>query len=99
MDSAQASDKVQERVKRLIRDVPDYPKPGIVFKDITPLLGDARARRALTDYFRERLEGGGRTFRHEFDVASRKIPDPSRQPETAGFFSNEPPEADPLHAA
>ena len=25
---------------RYIRDVPDYPKPGIVFKDITPLLGD-----------------------------------------------------------
>ena len=26
-----------------IRDVPDYPRPGIVFKDITPLLGDAAA--------------------------------------------------------
>lgn len=28
---------------RLIRDVPDFPKPGITFKDITPLLADARA--------------------------------------------------------
>ncbi len=28
---------------RFIRDVPDYPKPGIVFKDITPLLGDPTA--------------------------------------------------------
>jgi len=27
----------------LIRDIPDFPKPGIVFKDITPLLGDAAA--------------------------------------------------------
>lgn len=26
-----------------IRDVPDFPKPGILFKDITPLLGDAKA--------------------------------------------------------
>jgi len=26
-----------------IRDVPDFPKPGVLFKDITPLLGDARA--------------------------------------------------------
>jgi adenine phosphoribosyltransferase len=26
-----------------IRDVPDFPKPGIVFKDITPLLGNAKA--------------------------------------------------------
>lgn len=28
-------------LERLIRDVPDFPEPGIVFKDITPLLGDA----------------------------------------------------------
>jgi adenine phosphoribosyltransferase len=32
-----------EHIKSLIRDVPDFPKPGIVFKDITPLLGDAAA--------------------------------------------------------
>jgi len=30
-------------LRRWIRDVPDFPKPGIVFKDITPLLGDPRA--------------------------------------------------------
>jgi len=41
--------QVQERVKQLIRDVPDYPKPGIIFKDITPLLGDARAFADATD--------------------------------------------------
>ena len=29
--------------RALIRDVPDFPKPGILFKDITPLLGDAAA--------------------------------------------------------
>lgn len=29
------------RLRGAIRDVPNYPKPGIVFKDITPLLGDA----------------------------------------------------------
>src|ERR687888_2551576 len=29
-----------ERLKSLIRDVPDFPQPGIVFKDITPLLAD-----------------------------------------------------------
>lgn len=28
---------------RLIRDVPDFPKPGVVFKDIMPLLADPRA--------------------------------------------------------
>jgi len=35
--------------KHLIRDVPDFPKPGIVFKDITPLLADAQAFRAMID--------------------------------------------------
>ncbi len=35
-------------IARYIRDVPDFPKPGIVFKDITPLLLDATAfRRAV----------------------------------------------------
>src|SRR3712207_9011108 len=33
-----------------IRSIPDYPKPGIMFRDITTLLGDARAfRRAVDD--------------------------------------------------
>jgi adenine phosphoribosyltransferase len=36
-------------LKRHIRDVPDFPKPGIVFKDITPLLADAEAFRAAID--------------------------------------------------
>lgn len=35
--------------KKLIRDIPDFPKPGIVFKDITPLLTDASAFRDLID--------------------------------------------------
>jgi adenine phosphoribosyltransferase len=30
-------------ITRLVRDVPDYPQPGILFKDITPLLADADA--------------------------------------------------------
>ncbi len=33
----------------LIRDIPDFPKPGIVFKDIAPLLQDGKAWRAITD--------------------------------------------------
>src|SRR5918993_3836584 len=30
----------EQRLKRLIRDIPDFPKPGIMFRDITPLLAD-----------------------------------------------------------
>jgi adenine phosphoribosyltransferase len=32
--------ELAEKIKQTIRDVMDYPKPGIVFKDITPVLGD-----------------------------------------------------------
>jgi adenine phosphoribosyltransferase len=36
-------------LKAAIRSIPDYPKPGIVFRDITTLLGDARAFRRAVD--------------------------------------------------
>ena len=36
----------ETELKARIRDIPDFPKPGIVFKDITPLLADAAALRA-----------------------------------------------------
>jgi adenine phosphoribosyltransferase len=36
-------------IQALIRDVPDFPKPGILFKDITPLLADANGFRAAID--------------------------------------------------
>lgn len=38
-------------LKRYIRDVPDFPKPGILFRDITPLLGDTSAFEAVIDSF------------------------------------------------
>jgi adenine phosphoribosyltransferase len=34
-----------------IRDVPDYPEPGVLFKDITPLLSDGRAFAAVVERF------------------------------------------------
>ena len=36
-------------LKKAIRTIPDYPKPGIMFRDITTLLGDARAFRRAVD--------------------------------------------------
>jgi len=45
-------------LRTYIRDVPDFPKKGIVFKDITPLLGDKDALHyalnALADRFKDR---------------------------------------------
>ena len=42
---------------RHIRDIPDFPKPGIVFKDITPLLADAAAFRDAIDGMVAPFEG------------------------------------------
>ena len=38
-----------ESIQRLIRDVPDFPEPGIVFKDITPVLADPIAFSTIID--------------------------------------------------
>ena len=44
-------------LRRYVRDIPDFPKPGILFRDVTPLLGDAQALPAavaeLADPFRK----------------------------------------------
>ncbi|HXZ87123.1 MAG TPA: adenine phosphoribosyltransferase [Candidatus Binataceae bacterium] len=42
-----------EEVKKLIRDIPDFPKPGILFRDITPLIGDAHGLAAIVDQIAE----------------------------------------------
>jgi adenine phosphoribosyltransferase len=44
-----ASPELEPLLRRTIRDVPDFPKPGIVFKDITPVLADARLFARVTD--------------------------------------------------
>jgi len=46
-----------DRVKALMRDVPDFPKPGIVFKDITPILKDPEALGLIIEEFRNRFAG------------------------------------------
>src|SRR6266446_10034036 len=46
-----------ERLRAGVRDIPDFPKRGIVFKDITPLLGDRALFRASIDLFLERCRG------------------------------------------
>jgi adenine phosphoribosyltransferase len=47
--TAQAGDELAKLITTLVRDVPDYPQPGVVFKDITPLLADGAAFAAVID--------------------------------------------------
>jgi adenine phosphoribosyltransferase len=44
-----ASPELENDLKAAIRSIPDYPKPGIMFRDITTLLGNARAFRRAVD--------------------------------------------------
>ena len=44
-----------ESVKKFIRDIPDFPKKGIVFKDITPLLANASAFTKTINTLKERF--------------------------------------------
>jgi len=48
-----------EHLKTLIRAVPDFPVPGILFRDVTPLLGDARALREVVAHFADRYRDAG----------------------------------------
>jgi adenine phosphoribosyltransferase len=40
-----------DRIANAVRDVPDFPKPGIIFKDITPILSDGALFREAVDLF------------------------------------------------
>ncbi|HEY6792815.1 MAG TPA: adenine phosphoribosyltransferase [Trebonia sp.] len=53
--SAAARRDLTELIVAHVRDVPDYPQPGVLFKDITPLLADAKA-------FSEVIDGLAGTF-------------------------------------
>ena len=46
-----------DTVKQIIRDIPDFPKEGIVFKDITPLLADSAAFGKTINTLKERYSG------------------------------------------
>jgi adenine phosphoribosyltransferase len=49
--------EIVEKLRAAVRDVPDFPKKGIIFKDITPILKDGALFRASIDLFLEELNG------------------------------------------
>ena len=58
-----------DQVRALVRDVPDFPQQGILFKDLTPVLGDAAAYRAVIDELAARLRG--KSFQRIVAIESR----------------------------
>ncbi len=53
MTPVQENLSIQDRIKESIRDIKDFPKEGIIFKDITPILGDVELYNDIIDAFIE----------------------------------------------
>lgn len=60
---------LEERIKAGIRDVPDFPEEGVVFKDITPLLNCPELFHEVIEHFRARYDG--RNIDHVVAIESR----------------------------
>ena len=56
-----AAEALAARLKTIIRDVPDFPKKGIIFKDITPLLANPAAFAETIKHFAAQFKGRGIT--------------------------------------
>lgn len=52
---------LENQLKTAIQEVPDFPKQGILFKDITPVLQDSKLREAVTEAFYEYYKDSGIT--------------------------------------
>lgn len=58
-------------LKSLIRNIPDFPKPGILFRDITTLLRDPEGLRYTIDFFTEKCIESGLTADYVVGMESR----------------------------
>ncbi len=63
MSAAEATAELSRRIAEGLRDVPNFPEPGVVFKDITPLLGDA-------ELFAEVVRAHAEPWRGKVDVVA-----------------------------
>ncbi len=50
------NDELSERLRRTVREIPDHPRPGIDFKDITPVLEDPSLTKDILHRFKEEAE-------------------------------------------
>lgn len=72
-------------LRSFIREVPDWPEPGVSFKDITPLLGDARALATATDRLADRFVGRGVTAVVGMEARGFIVAAPAAHRLAAGF--------------
>lgn len=59
MTSQELDPKISQEIKDSIRDIPDFPKPGIIFKDITTLLSNPEVYNKVTQAFVNKFKDAG----------------------------------------
>ena len=78
--------QLEAALRRAVRDIPDFPKPGIVFKDITPALADAGLFRAMTEAMAAPYAGAGITHVVGIEARGFILAAPIAQRLGAGFI-------------
>lgn len=74
------------QLESLIRDIPDFPEKGVVFKDITPVLGDASAFGVLIDQMAEPFQDQGITKVAGIEARGFTLATPVADRISAGFI-------------
>lgn len=62
MTAQEIDTKLSQEIKNSIRDIPDFPKPGIIFKDITTLLSNPEVYNKVTKAFVDKFKNAGIDF-------------------------------------
>lgn len=75
-----------DAIRSLIREIPDYPSPGVLFYDITPVLGDGRAFRQMLELMIEPHRDAGITKVAGIEARGFTLAAPIAQMLGAGFI-------------
>ena len=67
-------DTIASELAASIRSIPDYPKPGIIFRDITTMLGNAKAFRRAVDALVLWMDKGINAAMNKFNAEDRAAP-------------------------
>ncbi|HCV56132.1 MAG TPA: adenine phosphoribosyltransferase, partial [Synechococcales bacterium UBA12195] len=51
------AESLEQQLRALVRDVPDFPKPGILFRDLTPVMRDPQAWKQVMEGMQQSLAG------------------------------------------
>ena len=78
--------ELQSALRAAVRDIPDFPQPGVIFKDITPLLGDPALFAPATEAMARPYEGGGITHVAAIESRGFVLGAPVAQRLSAGFI-------------